>query len=264
MPVLEGPDCPLFVQVLGEGEPVTVFAHGLTGSIEEAEPLAARAAGTRILFDLRGHGRSGRPPAEAGYDHAAMRRDLEAVAGAYGATRAVGISVGAGAIMNLLADEPDRFERVVLFIPATIDAPNPTADALFPLEASWLETMTLEEVAARILADNEGGDLLTRRPYWRDLIRERVLRMNGDGVPRALRAFVEGEPPVKDATRLAAVTAPVLLLAHEGDPLHDAAIARRLADTFPNALLHVWAETLAMYDDLDAFAELIADFLAEP
>lgn len=258
---IDGPDCPLFVRVLGEGDPVTVFAHGLTGSLEETHPLATRVRGTRILFDLRGHGRSGHPPADAGYDHAAMRRDVEAVADMYGATRALGISMGAGALMQIVSERSDRFERVVLFLPASIDGVNATAEALFPMEADWLETMTVHEVADRIIADNETGDLFRRRPYWRALIRERVLRMNGVGMPRALRGFIEGPPPVADPDALRAVRAPVLLLAHEGDPLHDVAVARALAGLFPDVRLHVWDETLQMYDDLESFAGLIGDFL---
>lgn len=261
MGVIEGPDCPLWVEVLGEGAPVTVFAHGVTGSTDETRPLARHVPGTRVLFDLRGHGSSARPPAAAGYDHPAMRRDLEAVADAYGATRALGISVGGGAILNLLADRPDRFERVVIFLPASIDGPNPGAADPYPPLAAMLEERPLDEIVAWALDESVQQPLFERRPYWRELVRERILRMNPDGVPAALRAYVSGAPPVADADALRRVRAPVLLLAHEGDPIHDVATARRLAGILPNARLEVWPETLAMYDDLDAFARLIGGFL---
>jgi pimeloyl-ACP methyl ester carboxylesterase len=66
---------------------------------------------------------------------------------------------------------------------------------------------------------------------------------------------------VKDAEALRKVRAPALILSHEHDPVHDAKIARRLAELLSNATLKVWPEPLSMYDDLDAFAALIGGFL---
>ncbi|TMK22969.1 MAG: alpha/beta hydrolase, partial [Actinobacteria bacterium] len=110
VPLVDGPDCRLNVEVTGEGDPVTVFAHGITSSLQEIAAFGWRTRGTRVMFDFRGHGLSESPPAETGYDTPCMRRDLEFVADAYGATRALGVSMGAGALLNLLADRPDRFE----------------------------------------------------------------------------------------------------------------------------------------------------------
>ena len=44
--------------VFGTGDPVTVFAHGLAGSVSETKPLAMPLKGTRVLFNFRGHGGS--------------------------------------------------------------------------------------------------------------------------------------------------------------------------------------------------------------
>lgn len=255
----DGPDCRLWTERQGTGAPISVWVHGLTGSTDELAPLATRTPGTRVLMDLRGHGGSECPPAEAGYDHPAFRRDVEAVADRVGATRAFGISAGAGALLNLLADQPDRFERVALFAPASIDGPNEAARGLFPLFADDLETVPLEELAER--QARMESPLYEARPYWRELVRRRTLRMNTTGVPRALRGYAYGAPPVTDPEALRAVRAPVLLLAHADDPVHDVAHAHRLAELLPNAELRVWPETLSMYDDLDGFAALIGDFL---
>jgi len=260
--MIDGPDCGLWVETEGSGEPVTVFAHGVTSSTVELEPLATRAPGTRVLFDFRGHGHSESPPESAGYDHQAMRRDLEHVADRFNATQAVGISMGAGTILSLLEDQPDRFERLVFFIPASIDAPNDGSPKVFPALAHMLETYSLEEVVARTIDAPAQAPLFARRPYWRELWRERMLRMNRVGVPRALRAYVSGSYPVRDADALRRVRAPVLILAHENDPIHDAAIARRLAELLPNATLRIWPEPLAMYDDLASFQAEIAAFLS--
>lgn len=260
VPLIDGPDCALNVEIHGTGDPVTVFAHGVTSSTAELAPLAARVSGTRLLLDFRGHGASESPPSAAGYDHAAMGRDLRFVADRYAATRAFGISMGAGALMGILAEEPGRFERVAFFIPASIDAPNAAAIEIFPREATQLETIPVHELATRSATAPTYLPLYMRRPYWRELVRARIVRMNGTGVPRALRAYIDGPPPVADAEALRRVRAPALVLSHEGDPIHDVAVARRLAGLLPCARLHLWSEPLAMYDDLDAFASLIGDF----
>lgn len=262
MPLVDGPDCRLWVEVLGEGEPVTVAAHGITSSAEEIAFFMHFVAGTRVLFDFRGHGRSESPPLEAGYDYPAMRRDLTFVADAHGARRAFGTSMGAGAILNMLVDDPDRFERVALFIPARIDEPNPVSAERYPALAHLLETRPLEEVADMAAAAPESQPLFAARPQWRHLVRNRVLRMNGTGIPRALRAFVDGRPPIPDPTVLKRVTAPTLILAHENDPIHPASVARRLAELLPNAELQMWDEPLAMLDDPFAFAKTIGAFLS--
>jgi pimeloyl-ACP methyl ester carboxylesterase len=259
MTLVEGPDGKLNVEILGKGLPVTIFAHGITGSTDELAPMATAVRGTRVLLDFRGHGSSDAPPEETGYDHPAMRRDLSWVADRFGATRAVALSMGAGALMNLLADDPDRFERVVLVTPASIDTSNDGAAGLFLELADRLERDSAEDVLAWSL--DGAGELLERRPQWRDLIDERVRRMSPLGVPRALRAYVHGRPPVSDATALAGVRVPALILANEGDPIHDAVVARRLAELLPNARLRMWPEPLAMFDDPEALAALIAEFL---
>lgn len=260
MPLIDGPDCRLNVEVRGDGTPVTLFAHGITSCVAELEPFSAGTPGTRVLMDLRGHGASDRPPHRTGYGPDAMRRDIACVADRFGATRAFGVSVSADALTAILADDPGRFERVALFLPGALDEPNDGA-AHFPEFAADLERMSLEDYADKALADPVYGLLFAKRPAWRALVRQRILRMNRDGVPRALRAYRDAAPPVPDPERLRAVAAPVLILAHEDDPVHNAAVARRLSGLLPNATLRIWDEPLAMLDDVPAFARIVGEFL---
>ena len=261
MPLIEGPDCRLWVDVLGDGEPVTVVAHGITSSSEEIAAFVWQTPGTRILFDFRGHGRSESPPEEAGYDTAAMRRDLEFVADRYGATQVLGISMGSSATLHLLADEPDRFERLLFFIPSRVDRNTEVSKDSYPALAHMLETMPIEAVADAVVNAPESQPLIERRPVWRELMRARVLRMNSTGVPRALRAFAAGMPPCPDASVLERVVAPALILAHEDDPIHPSAVARQLAEVLPNAEVKIWSRPLEMLDDFPGFTKTIADFL---
>ena len=107
----------------GSGEPVTVFAHGLGSGIEETRPLGSAVPGSRVFFHFRGHGRSTAPAGT--WSYADLATDLLAVADRFDASRALGASLGAGALCRLLADRPDRFERLVFFLPAVLDEPRP-------------------------------------------------------------------------------------------------------------------------------------------
>jgi 3-oxoadipate enol-lactonase len=228
---------PLEVLVTGSGEPVTVAAHGLGASIAETRPLLGGVRGTRVFPAARGHG--GSPLPDEPFDYAALGRDLEQVADEHGATRALGVSMGAGALLHLLARRPDRFERVVLFLPAAVDQPrtdaairraSSLADALDDADPAEVERRVLEELPEDLRA------LPAVQAYARSRA-EHLL--SSPGVAVALRAL-PAVTPVDDASRLAAVRAEVLLLAQEGDPLHPAQVARELAGVLPRARLVVF------------------------
>src|SRR6266487_2765026 len=109
-------DAVLHVEVDGAGDPVTVMAHGLTNSCLELADLTSLVPGTKVRFCFRGHGHSSSP--DSGYRFADFARDLDAVAEAYGATIAFGTSLGAGAIGYLVEHQPDRFDKLLLLLPA--------------------------------------------------------------------------------------------------------------------------------------------------
>ncbi|MGZ4148783.1 MAG: alpha/beta fold hydrolase [Actinomycetota bacterium] len=142
----------LHAEVDGAGEPVTVFAHGLTNSCMELAAFTPLAPGTKVRFCFRGHGHSGVP--EAGrYRFADYAADFDAVATAFGATRAVGTSLGAGAITYLVGESPDRFERLVFLLPAALD--EPVAGHPMSLRtAELLETLPKDEAIEQALQES--------------------------------------------------------------------------------------------------------------
>ncbi|HEX9713813.1 MAG TPA: alpha/beta hydrolase [Actinomycetota bacterium] len=262
MPLVDGPACRLWVELLGEGEPVTVFVHGLSSTSEDLRALAAAVPGTRVLFDWRGHGRSDSPPPEAGYDHAAVAADLDAVAARSRATHAVGVSMGANAILRILCADPARFERAVLVMTSRLDDPAPDIEGTLHY-AEHIETEPLEQLADGLLELPEVQMLIAREPRWREHIRAQLLRINPEGVPHALRAYATGEPPLSDPSCLGQVTTPLLVAGHERDPNHPAAVSRRIAELAPNATVRIWSDDFAMMlDDLEAFQAMVAAFLA--
>jgi 3-oxoadipate enol-lactonase len=232
MPEVRTDDAVLHVEIDGEGEPVTVLAHGLTNSSQELAAFTPLVAGTKVRFDFRGHGRSSVP--ETGYGFADFARDLDEVANAYGARNAVGTSLGAGAICHLLGEDPARFERIVLLLPAALDVV--VGGEGFLRTASILESMPLDEAIDTLLSDPGRAAKYVRAPWLRELDLLMWKDLNAAGVAKALRGIV-GDVAIRDRELLRKVDAPVLIIGREGDPIHPAEVSRVLAELFPNAEL---------------------------
>jgi 3-oxoadipate enol-lactonase len=235
MPDITTQDATLHVEVEGEGPPVTVFAHGLTNSRNELAAFTPFLAGTKVRFDFRGHGLSSVP--ENGYRFVDFARDLDAVATAYGATRAVGTSLGAGAITNLISRDPDRFERIVFLLPAALDVPlGDHRD--FERTAEYLESLSKDQAIDAILSSPDRVEVYERAPWLREFDMLMWQDMNPQGVARAIREVVR-DVAVVDRELLRHVTAPTMIIGREGDRVHPAELARLLAQLMPHAELIV-------------------------
>lgn len=217
---------------VGAGDPVTVFAHGLGGSAAETRPLASRVPGTRVLFDFRGHGASAGLP--GGWDYELLADDLLGVADAVGAQCAVGLSLGAGTLMRVLAHDPGRFARVVFVMPAAIDASR--------VDGATLRLQRLGEAVdagdvdrvAEILLTEVPPEIRNRRGIA-TLVRRRAQQLAARPAPRPAR----DDRPLPSRALLSGVHVPALVIAQEGDPLHRVAVAEELCDALPDARLVV-------------------------
>jgi pimeloyl-ACP methyl ester carboxylesterase len=122
----------LHVQEMGAGSPV-VMLHGLlVGNMTTWYWTAAPVLAERhrvILYDLRGHGRSGRP--SSGYDVPRMSRDLGAVIDRLteGPVTLVGHSYGAVIALMFALHHPERVNKL-----AMVEAPLPPS-SLVELES---------------------------------------------------------------------------------------------------------------------------------
>jgi 3-oxoadipate enol-lactonase len=253
-------DVSLHVEVDGDGEPVTVVAHGLTNSCRELAAFTPLIAGTAIRFDFRGHGRSSCPPAGS-YRFADLAQDLEAVARTFGATRAIGTSMGQGAITHLLAADPDRFERVVFVLPACFDVPMLDHTG-FDRVADLLESLPKDEAIETILTEAGRTAAYERAPWLRDLDVMLWQDMNRVGVARAIREIVR-DVALPDRELLRKVTAPTLLICREGDALHPAARGHALAELMPNAELIMLRGEQELYEAIPELVGRVSAFLAE-
>jgi 3-oxoadipate enol-lactonase len=241
----------------GAGEPVTVFAHGLAQGIAETRPLGSGVAGRKVYFHFRGHGRSASPGGLWQYPD--LARDLRAMADLSGATRAVGVSLGAGALARLLADNPNRFDKVIFFLPAALDAPR-SAPARQRLEellaaAQAQDTSALAEVVLQELPPSVRGT-----PASWAYLRQRIDHLAHFGLGAGLAGLPDAVP-VTDPAALGAVQARALVIGCRGDDLHPLDVARSLAAALPAADLHVYDRPGVLWHERADLRERIAGFL---
>ena len=257
MPLLRTESATIDYACYGTGDPVTVFAHGVSASIPETRPLASGILGTRVFLHFRGHGAS--EALDDRYDYPVLAGDLRAVADATGATRALGVSMGSAALLHLLLDTPDRFERAVLFLPAILDEPR--SDVGFErLErmADLIDAEEADELAAE-LAEDLPEDLRDR-PHVDRFVHDRAESLVGTQLGSLMRVLPT-QTPMATRSELARLTLPVLVVGQEGDEVHPASVAREIAGELPNAQLEIFTEGSALWDDRKALRRLLGGFL---
>jgi 3-oxoadipate enol-lactonase len=192
----------------GSGAPVTLVGHGLGATPGEARLPTSGLPGTKVVVTLPSHGDA--PDAPEGYwTYRRIAADLRDAARETGATQAVGVSLTAGALLALLADEPDAFDRVALLLPAVLDEPR------------------------RMLSREEAITAVGGPPGYQAERRQAFARLDG-----AL-AELPGQVAVLDRTVLSRVTAPVLVVGATDDPLHPEDVAKQVAASFPNGRLEL-------------------------
>lgn len=115
MPNLNIGDMNLYYQIIGQGPPV-LFIHGLGSSTRDWEPQIAYFA-TRyqlILFDVRGHGQSDKPPGPYSVplfatDTAALIKSLDIAP-----VHVVGMSMGGMIAFQLAVQAPELVKTLVI------------------------------------------------------------------------------------------------------------------------------------------------------
>lgn len=258
MPLLSTAETQIEYLVTGAGEPVTVFAHGLAGSIPETRPFGSGVDGSRAFLHFRGHGASSAPEAEWGY--ASLADELRAVADHVRATRALGVSLGAGALLRLVADQPDRFERLVLMLPATIDRPRSDPAVLRMQQmADHLDRGEVDAVADLLVAEQPA--LARTRADVKVWASRQAQRLAGSSVSRALRELPR-QTPLSDRSLLARVGCPVLVVGQADDDAHPVQLAVELADALPSAQLKTFDSGGVLWTHRRELRALVGAFLS--
>ncbi len=242
----------------GKGDPTTVFAHGLAGSIDTTRPFGSGVSGTRAFFHFRGHGASSSP--ESPWTYAALAGELRAVADKVGASQALGVSMGAGALCHLLEVEPARFDRVVMVIPAVLDTPR-TDHALERLirMGELAQDRDVDGVFELMLL--EQPEPMRERPQVRAWCRDQAEVIVRTDVSRALRT-IPHEVAMSDREALRGIRAPILVLAQEDDPAHPVRVAQEISRLAPDATLEVLPPGGIMWSHRSHVRKLIGEFLS--
>ncbi len=256
MPTVDGPSGPLEVLVTGRGEPITVFAHGLAGSIAETRPFGSGVAGTKVFLHFRGHGASA--GGETPWTYAGVAAELMAVVDRYDARRGLGVSLGAGALLAAAVDRPDRFERLVFVLPATIDKPrrDPAVQRMQRM-AELVEHRDLGPLADALVAEQPAPARV--RPDVRIWAARQARRLAATEVARGLRELPP-QYPVADRSLLGRLKCPVLVVGQDDDDAHPADVASELTRMLPDARLAlfdgaglVWGHRAELRDLISAF-----------
>ncbi len=257
MPLIPGPEGPIECLVTGSGAPVTVFAHGLAGSIDETRPFGSGVAGTRVFFHFRGHGASAE--SERPWTYAAAADDVRAVTTAYRARRGLGVSLGAGALLRVAAESPDAFDRLVFALPATIDRPRTDpAVELMRARAELVEHRDVAALARSLVAEQPVG--VRQRPDVQLWAERQARRLSSTTVARALREL-PAQHPVATRDEVASIRCPVLVIGQQGDAAHPESIARELASLLPASQLEVYDDGGILWSHRSQVRTLISTFL---
>lgn len=243
--------------ITGVGDPVTVFAHGLGHGIAETRPLGSAVTGKRVFFQFRGHGDSGSP--RGCWDYGDLARDLRAMADMTSATRALGVSLGAGALCRLLAETPDRFSRVVFFLPAVLDRPRP--DAARRRLTNLLEAIRSGDLptVANAVVEEIPPSARNGAAGWA-YVRQRLNTLMSTGLSSGLLTLPD-QIAVPDINLLRDVTAEAMVIGCISDELHPSSIAEQLAEVLPNARLHIYGRPAVLWHERNDLRERISTFL---
>ncbi|MFF0292154.1 alpha/beta fold hydrolase [Kitasatospora sp. NPDC004614] len=258
--LLERPHATLAFEVAGPADgPLAVHAHGSLSSraherragLFDWTPLTATHRLAR--YDARGHGYStGRAVAED-FGYPALAQDLLALCDHLSPDAPVtglGASMGTATVLWAALARPERFDRLVLAIPAVAWAARDPRRAGLRAAAALVERRGTGTLGAAAKIGGPPAVLAEVPQYATEFDAAEHL------VPSVLRAAAEADLPTPD--RLRDLPHPTLILTWPTDPIHPTATATALAAHLPDARLHT-ATTLA---DIRSWGRVAADFLA--
>ncbi|MEV4311954.1 alpha/beta fold hydrolase [Actinocrispum sp. NPDC049592] len=228
----------------GKGTPVTLIVPGLAATPGEARIPASGLTGTRVVMTLPGHGDE--PDAPPGYwRYSTLAKDVVRAADAVKARNAIGVSLGAGALTRVVADDPDRFDKLVLMLPAVLDSPRPRVE---------LKRLTTEDpaklralVAEPLPAGHALGSYVEERAAALTRLRPAILEL-------------EDEHPIDSLAELGSVSSEVLVIGAVGDPLHPEDVAHATAKAFPHARLEIFPSPAPLITHRAQIRALLQEF----
>ncbi|MDA3038736.1 MAG: alpha/beta fold hydrolase [Actinomycetota bacterium] len=247
-------------EVIGDGL-AFIWGHGLSQS-RVAESVFGlidfdRLPGQIVRYDARGHGESESTPDLPGYGWDQLALDQLALADHLGIDRYIsaGASMGCGTALHAAVSAPNRVARCVLVIPPTAWETRATQAGEWQRIATMIEHDGVEPtIAAR--AAQPLPDPLADDAHVRDRQAAATRAWDPTRLAHVMRGAGHADFPTRD--QVAAITAPTLILAWTGDPVHPDTTAHQLHELLPDSVLHVASTS----SELSTWTSLVADFVS--
>ncbi len=241
MPMLSVSGCELHFQVHDitapwiEDPQTIVFHHGLGATSGTwAGWLALLAERCRLVtFDMRGHGRSGRPPADAPLSLDLLADDVFKIADAAGADRfhLVGESIGGTIALLAALGQPQRIRTLTVSNGAHIGGSIQSIDDWKQImDARGMHGWSQHMMQGRFFDDSIDSQM--RSWYERE-----QAAVSSEFVLRAVRLLAGADL----SARLSGLKLPVLLLHADSSPFIPVAVMADLKSHLPDARLQVFA-----------------------
>ncbi len=258
MPTQRVGDIDLYYELHGAGPPL-VLMHGLGSSTRDwqlqLEPFCQHYQ--VLVFDVRGHGQSGKPPGP--YSVAEFARDAAGLMQALGIGPAhvLGLSMGGMIAFQLAVSAPELVRSLIIVNSGPALVPRTLAERL----AIWQRFAVL-----RLLGMRKTGEMLSRRMFpaaeFAEVRRVFVERW-AENDPRAYEAATRALVGWSVAEHVPSIRVPTLVVASDQDYTPVAAKAAYVAQ-MPNAELAVIdnARHAAPIERPEPFNRLVLDFLA--
>lgn len=239
MPSVTVPSCVLDYTVTDLTPPwapaaeTIVLHHGL-GACQDIwmDWLPALIDRYRVLrFDMRGHGNSGRQPADFHLDMDRLTDDLFAVMDAAGVKRAhlMGESIGGTIVLNAALRAPERVAKLAISNGAHLGASIQSVQGWEDLiDARGMAGWSAEMMPRRFF----DGAVPEPSRRWYE---QQQARACPNAILQGLHALVATDL----APQLGAITTPVLLMHPDSSPFIPVEIMADFKNRLPNARLHV-------------------------
>lgn len=216
----------------GSGPRVVVLTHGIMLTRRMHAPLARKlaASGYRVVtLDLLGHGESDRPGESWRYSMPAFAEQTVALLDHLEVEQAVigGTSLGANVSLEVAVAAPERVLGMVVEMPVLDNAIVAGLLTFAPL------LLAARFVPASVQAVALAAKLVPHGNQWVDVVTDTLEQR-----PTAMAALLHGVlfgriAPPKSTRRQ--ISAPTLVIGHQGDPIHPFGDADTLAVDMPNA-----------------------------
>lgn len=274
MPTFCAPDgTRLAYRETGTGTPLVCVPGGPADSAYLGDLGGLSARHRLIVLDLRGTGRSAVPEDPSSCRCDRLVDDVEALRAHLGLPRIdlLGHSAGANVVTQYAARHPERVARLALVAPGTravgieITAEMRREPARLRKDAPWFP---VAYAALEAITEGGDGDWEAITPFfygrWDEAARQHHARSRPADREAVARFGAEGAfTPEVTRAALAALPAPVLLLAGEYDLNSPPSAVARCAELFPDACLVVQpgAGHYPWLDDSTRFVGTVSTFL---